>query len=98
MFAALAPLAESYDMFIAIAFCFIPPFIWWYYGYKASKSGSIKKESLGYREGTKWVDDPGVNVSFFKTAHFFFGLVWMVLGLIFFFAGLWPTHAEVWFK
>jgi uncharacterized membrane protein len=94
---ALAPLAQSYDMFIAIAFCFIPPFIWWYYGLKASKSGSYKKVPTG-RDTYKWGDDPTVNVSFWKTAHFYFGALWMFFGLIFFFAGLWPQHHDVWFK
>jgi len=95
-FLALAPLAESGDMFVAIVFCFLPPFIWWYVGWKASKSGSIRKESTG-NGGYKWVYDQ-VNVSFFKTAHWYFGLLWLVLGTLFFFAGLWPQHHDVWFK
>ena len=94
----LAPFAESYDMFIAIAFCFLPPFIWWYYGYKASKSGSIKKVPTGYPGGYKWEKDPTVNVSFWKTAHFIFGALWMFFGALFFFAFLWPDHSDVWFK
>ncbi len=95
---ALAPLAECYDMFIAIAFCFVPPFIWFYYGYKASKSGSIEKESTGYPGGYKWKDTPKVNVSFWVTAQFWFGLIWLLGGTLFFFAGLWPQHHDVWFK
>ena len=98
MFLSLAPLSESFDMFIALAFCYLPPFIFFYFGYRASKSGSIEKQQRdnfgpGYYE---WKDSD-VNVPFFRTGQFYFGLVWIVLGTIFFWALLWPDHSDVWF-
>jgi hypothetical protein len=95
MFLSLAPLSESFDMFIALAFCFLPPFIWFYYGWKASKSGSYvkTKNELGY---VVW-EKSDVNVSFWKTGQFYIGALWLFLGAIFFFALLWPDHADVWF-
>ena len=37
------------------------------------------------------------NVSFWKTAQFYFGLTWIFLGSLFFWAFLWPDHHDVWF-
>ena len=95
---SLAPLAESFDMFIALAFCYLPPFLFFYFGWKASKSGSIvKKQREGRPPGYyEWVKSD-VNVPFVKTAQFLFGLVWILLGTIFFWAFLWPDHHDVWF-
>jgi hypothetical protein len=95
----LAPFSESYDMFIAIAFCFIPPFIWFYFGYKASKSTTlVKKQKPGMPTGYyEWVKSDE-NVSFFKTGQFYIGLLWLFFGMIFFFGLLWPDHSDVWFK
>jgi hypothetical protein len=97
MLLTLAPLSQSIDMFIAIAFCFIPPFIWFYYGYKASKSGSIYKKGRENMPGYYEWAESDINVSFWKTAHFYIGVTWLILGTIFFFALLWPDHADVWF-
>lgn len=98
MLLTLAPLADSFDMFIAIAFCFIPPFIWFYFGYKASKSGSLeKRQRPGYPTGVyEWVKSDK-NVPFTSTGQFKIGLLWIVLGSIFFFGLLWPDHQDVWF-
>jgi len=98
MFLSLAPLSQSFDMFLALAFCYLPPFIFFYFGYRASKSGSYEKRQMpGFGPGYyEWVKTD-VNVSFWKTGQFYFGLVWIVLGTIFFWALLWPDHSDVWF-
>ncbi len=95
----LAPFSESYDMFIAIAVCYLPPVIWFYFGYRAAKSGSIQKRQ---REGMppgyyEWVKSD-VNVSFWNTGQFYIGILWLFLGTLFFWAFLWPDHHDVWFK
>jgi len=94
----LAPISESYDMFIALAFCYLPPFIWFYFGWRASKSGSyVKKQRDGYPTGHYvWVKS-NENVSFVKTGQFAIGLLWLVLGSIFFWGLLWSDHQDVWF-
>lgn len=95
---SLAPLSESYDMFIALAFCYLPPFIWFYFGYKASKSGSyVKKQREGMPQGVyEWVKSDE-NVPFTKTGQFMIGVLWLVLGSIFFWGLLWSDHHDVWF-
>lgn len=98
MFLTLAPLSQSFDMFIALAFCYLPPFIFFYFGYKASKSGSIeKKQREGFGSGYYEWKDSDTNVSFFNTGQFYFGLTWIFLGSIMFWALLWPDHSDVWF-
>jgi hypothetical protein len=92
----LAPFSESYDMFIAILFCFIPPFIWFYYGYRASKSGSYYKKQDEKSAVYEWAESDE-NVPFVKTGQFYIGLLWLVFGSIFFFAFLWPEHHDIWF-
>jgi hypothetical protein len=94
----LAPISESYDMFIALAFCYLPPFIWFYFGWRASKSGSyVKKQRDGYPNGHYvWVKS-NENVSFVKTGQFAIGLLWLFLGSIFFWGLLWSDHQDVWF-
>ena len=98
MFLEIAPLSESFDMFIALAFCYLPPFIWFYFGYKASKSGSLyKKQRENMPPGSYEWAESDENVSFWKTAQFYFGLTWIFLGSLFFWAFLWPDHHDVWF-
>lgn len=94
----LAPLSDSFDMFIALAFCYLPPFIFFYLGWRASRSGSmVKVQKPGAPKGvTEWVKSD-VNVPILKTGFFQFGLVWVLLGSIFFWAFLWPDHHDVWF-
>lgn len=92
----LAPLAESYDMFVALGFCYLPIIPFLILAYIASKSGSWVKEPLNFRGGTKWVKSD-VNVPFVKTGWFGFAFIWFVLGSIFFWLILWPDHYDVWF-
>lgn len=96
---SLAPLAESFDMFIALAFCYLPPFIWLYFGWRASRSGSmVKRQRPGMPPGYyEWVPSDK-NVPLTQTAQFKIALLWVVLGSIFFWALLWPDHHDVWFK
>jgi hypothetical protein len=98
MFLTLAPLSESFDMFIALAFCYLPPFVFFYFGWRASKSGSIvKKQRPGMPPGYYEWKDSDEDVSFLETAQFYFGITWIILGSIFFWAMLWPDHHDVWF-
>lgn len=92
----LAPIEESYDMFVALAFCYLPVFVCLILAYLASKSGSWVKEGLGYRDGTKWVRSKE-NVPFTKTGMFQFAIVWFIFGSLFFWIALWPDHHDVWF-
>lgn len=92
----LAPIAESYDMFIALAFCYLPVIPFLIFAYYASKSGSWVKEPTNYRGGMRWVRSD-VNVPYFKTGWFKFSIVWLLLGSIFFWLILWPDHYDVWF-
>lgn len=94
----LAPLAYCYDMFIAIAFCYLPAFIFMYFGWRASRSGSmVKKQKPNSPIGIyEWVKSD-INVPILKTGFFQFGLVWILLGSIFFWGMLWPDHHDVWF-
>lgn len=98
MLLEIAPLEYSLDMFVAIFFCYIPPLVFFFFGYKASKSGSmVKKQRPGMPPGYyEWVRSDE-NVSFTKTAQFKIGLLWIIFGTIFFFGLLWPDHSDVWF-
>lgn len=95
MLLKLAPIAQSYDMFIALFFCYFPVLIWFYYAWRASKSGSFvkTKNDLGY---VVW-EKSDVNVPFTKTAQFLMGILWLFFGTLFFFGLLWPDHSDVWF-
>jgi len=94
----LAPLDISFDMFVALFFCYIPPFVFFYFGLKASKSGSIqKKQRPGMPPGYFEWGDSEENVSFWKTGQFYIGMLWLFFGSIFFWAFLWPDHSDVWF-
>lgn len=95
MLLKLAPIAESYDMFIALAFCFLPVLVWFYFGYRAARSGSYEK-IINDKGQTVWVQSDK-NVSFFSTAQFKVGLLWLFFGTLFFFGLLWPDHSDVWF-
>ena len=94
----LAPFAENYDMWIGLAFCYLPSLIWFYLGWKASRSGSmVKVQKPGAPKGiTEWVKSDE-NVPLVKTGFFQFGLVWILLGSIFFWGMLWPDFHDVWF-
>jgi hypothetical protein len=95
---ALAPLAESFDFFLFLALCYLPPFIFFYFGWKASKSGSlVKRQVEGAAPGvTEWVESKE-NIPFIKTGQFKFGIYWILLATFFFFVFLWPDHRDVWF-
>ena len=92
----LAPFADNYDMWIALAFCYLPIIPCMILGYLASKSGSLVKQGTGGFGYYKWVKSDK-NVPFVKTGWFQFGIVWLVLGSIFFWALLWPDYHDVWF-
>jgi hypothetical protein len=94
----LAPLSESLDMFIALGFCYLPVLVWFYFGWRASKSGSyVKKQREGFPFGHyEWVKSDE-NVPFTKTAQFKIGMLWLFFGSLFFWALLWPDHSDVWF-
>ena len=92
----LAPFKECFDMFIALAFCYIPPFIWLYFAYKASKSGSVEKKSTGYPGGYNWIES-SKNIPIIRTGQFIIAVLWFVFGSLFFCALLWPDHHDVWF-
>lgn len=92
----LAPVAESWDMFLILAFCYLPPWVWFYFGWKASKSGSLVKKGDGYPGGYH-LEESDENVPFTKTGQFWFGIMWLVLGSGFFWAIMWPDHHDVWF-
>ena len=94
----LAPFADNYDMWIAIGFCYLPSLIWFYLGWRSSRSGSmVKVQKPGAPKGViEWVKSDE-NVPILKTGFFQFGLVWILLGSIFFWAALWPDHHDIWF-
>jgi len=94
----LAPLAENYDMWIAIAFCYLPVIIFTILAYRSSKSGSMVKEHVPGTPDwvTRWVKSDE-NIPFVKNAWFKFALVWLLLGSIFFWGALWPDSHDVWF-
>jgi hypothetical protein len=94
----LAPFPESYDMWVALAFCYLPLIPFLVLGYIASKSGSyIKVQKPGAPTGvTEWVASED-NIPIYKTGYFQFAIVWLVLGSLFFWLGLWPSHHDVWF-
>lgn len=95
MFLKLAPISESFDMFIALAFCYLPVLIWFYFGWRASRSGSYEK-TINDKGHVIWNESEN-NVSFFNTAQFKIGMLWLFFGSLFFWFLLWPDHADVWF-
>lgn len=93
----LAPFADNYDMWIAIAFCYLPIIPLLIIAYISHKSKSqVKVRDLNTPHGIKWVPSDK-NVPFHKIAWFQFALVWLLLGSIFFFGLLWPDYHDVWF-
>jgi hypothetical protein len=86
---------NNYDMWIALAFCYLPIIALLIMAYKASKSGSLVKEPINSRGGYKWVKSD-VNVPFVKTGWFQLAIVWFVLGSVFFWLILWPDHHDIW--
>lgn len=82
-FLKLAPFAQSWDMWLALFFCYFSSVIWLYFAYKASKSGSKVKKSTWDRGGYIWVDSDE-NVPFHKTGWFAFFCLHIVLGSFFF--------------
>lgn len=94
----LAPLAENFDMWIAIAFCYLPIIPLLILAYISSRSGSMVKQ---HQPGTPewqytWVKSD-INVPIVKTGWFQFAIVWLVFGSLFFWVALWPDHHDVWF-
>jgi hypothetical protein len=90
----LAPLSQSYDFFIAILFCYLPPFIILLYCWFSSRSGCYQKR---YKNGVPYWIRLGKDVPLHKTAQFPFAMLWIFLGSIFFWLFLWPTFSDVWF-
>ena len=89
---------NNFDMWIAIAFCFLPIIPLLIIAYISSKSGSMVKERIpGSPHNIRWVK-ADKNIPFHKNAWFQFALVWLILGSIFFFGALWPDHHDVWFE
>lgn len=88
--------ANNYDMWIGIAFCYLPIVFCLIMAYRSSKSGSYVKEPLNFRGGYKWVKSD-INVPFVKTGWFGFAILWLVLGSVFFWGFLYPEHHDVWF-
>jgi hypothetical protein len=88
---------NNFDMWIAIAFCYLPIIPFLILGYLSSKSGSWVKQATGGIGYYKWVKSDK-NVPFTKTGWFQFAMVWLLLGSIFFFGFLWPDHHDVWFE
>lgn len=93
----LAPLADNFDMWIAIAICYLPIIPLLILAYISSKSGSMVKEKIpGSPHNIRWVKSDK-NIPFYKNAWFHFALVWLLLGSLFFWVALWPDHHDVWF-
>lgn len=94
----LAPLADNFDMWIAIAFCYLPIIPLLIIAYISSKSGSKVTEHIPGTAPwqTRWVKSDE-NTSFIKNAWFKFAIVWFILGSLFFWVALWPDHHDVWF-
>jgi uncharacterized phage-associated protein len=82
-------------MWIALAFCYLPVIPMLYMAYKASKSGSLVKQPLGFNNGYKWVKSDA-NIPFVKTGWFQFAIIWLILGSFFFWVILWPDHYDIW--
>ncbi len=98
MLLKLAPLDLSFDMFVALFFCYFPPILWFFFGWKASRSGSLyKKQREGFPDGYYEWAESDINVSFWKTAQFKIGMLWIAFGTFFFWVLLWPDHHDVWF-
>lgn len=93
----LAPFSDNYDMWIALAFCYLPIIPLMILAYISHKSKSkIKVRDLTTPHGIKWIPSDE-NVPFHKIAWFQFAIVWFVLGSIFFWLLLWPDYQDVWF-
>lgn len=91
----LAPFADNYDMWIALAICYLPIIALIIMAYKASTSGSLVKKPTNQKGGYEWVKSD-INVPFVKTGWFQFAIVWLILGSIFFWLILWPDHNDIW--
>lgn len=88
----LAPFADSYDMFIAIFFCFIAPFFFLPRAFQSAKSGT-KMYDHNLR---MWLYDKKP-IPVYKTGQFVLFALWLVFGLAFFiFLG--SDRWDVWFK
>lgn len=90
---------NNFDMWIAIAFCFLPVILLLILAYKSSRSGSMVKV---HKPGAapwiyEWVKSDE-NIPFVKNAWFKFAIVWLILGALFFFGALWPDHHDIWFE
>jgi hypothetical protein len=94
----LAPLADNFDMYIAILICYLPIIPLLILAYVSSKSGSQVTEHVPGTAPwlTRWVKSKE-NIPFHKNTWFHFALVWLLLGSIFFWVALWPDHHDVWF-
>jgi hypothetical protein len=90
---------NNFDMWIAIAFCFLPVIPLLILAYKSYKSGSVVKEHMPGTAPwqTRWVKSE-VKVPFVQNAWFQFAVIWLILGALFFFGALWPDHHDIWFE
>ena len=77
----LAPSADSYDFWIALACCFGASLIWLVFVAIASRSGSIETT---YVDGHRVETPSNKNVSIVKTGFFKMFLLHLVLGTIIF--------------
>ncbi|MFA6069805.1 MAG: hypothetical protein WC810_14575 [Janthinobacterium sp.] len=96
IFLKLAPIAQSWDFWVAIFFCVIASFIWLFLAWKSTKSGTIEKKSTGYNNGYEWVDSKE-HIKIYQSGYFAFFCLHFVLGQVFFWAMLWPDFHDVWF-
>jgi hypothetical protein len=89
---------NNYDMWIGIFFCYAPIIVFLILAFIASKSGSIyQRQKKGAAKGViEWIKSD-VNVPIYKQGFFYFAIVWLVLGSIFFWGFLYPDHHDIWF-
>lgn len=92
----LAPFADNYDMWIAIAFCYLPIIPLLIIAYISSKSGSLIRERIPNTTGVRWIKSDK-NIPFIKNSWFHFAIIWLILGSLFFWTMLWPNYHDVWF-
>lgn len=94
-FLKLAPFAQSYDFWIAVFLLMIASLIWLFIAWRQSRSGSIVTtfNSLGHRTETP----SDQNISITKVPFFWFFLIHLIGGQLFFWIALWPDYQDVWF-
>ena len=71
------------DLYLLLALYVVPTIIFLFNAYRASKSGSMIKESTGYPGGYKWVESKE-NVPMTKTGWFRFWLLFTFFFVVMF--------------